>query len=80
MACRHVLEREHAVDNKIRNDANENDTPRAKTPDDAWKEGELEHAIQAAIGREPETDGCGTEVEPAQLNWCRPNQWDKHHR
>ena len=58
ITCHHVLKQQYSVDNDIGNDAKQNDTPKAKRPDDAWKEGKLEHTIQAAIGREPETDGC----------------------
>ena len=80
MTCRQILEREHGVDDYICSNACENDTPRAKTPDDAWEEGKLEHAVQAAICGEPEADGRGTEVKPAHLDWSRPNEWDKRHR
>lgn len=80
IACRQVLEWEHGVDDYICSNACENNTARAKTPNDAWEEDKLEHGVQATIPGKPKTDGRGTKVKPAQLDWGRPDERDKRHR
>lgn len=80
MACRQVLEREHSVDDYICSNTCEYHTPRAKSPNDAREEHELENAVQTAIPGKPKTDGRGTKVKPAQLDWGRPDERDKRHR
>jgi len=79
MVRRQVLEWEHRVDDHIHSNTGEDDTARTKTPDNAWEEDELKHAIQAPVSGQPETNRLGTEIEPAQLDWRRPDKWDERH-
>lgn len=57
--------------------AGDENASRAKARDGVGSNGELKHAVHAAIGRHPQSDRGRIQVESAKLDRRRPNERDE---
>ena len=70
-----VFERKDGKHHRGRDDAENEDTPPAKTVGEMREKKELKDSIHAPIQRQPHANGCRTQVESTILDWRRPHKW-----